>query len=352
MATAEELLAAEGCSDILTVDLNSRSIIIPSTVTIIGVESDDNVRLLHFQLPRHYCEADLSEFSINVNYENAQGGGDVYEVKNVIVDNDLIEFDWLVGRHAVTYKGNVKFSVCLKDTTDGVVNREFNTTFATLHVLPGLETGEAVIQEHADILEQWRNDLFGTGDTVEQNIKTAGDEVLANIETAVNAYVSEHTEELRGPKGEKGDTGDAFTYDMFTTEQLEALTGPTGPKGEKGDTGDTGPKGEQGIQGPKGEKGDTGPKGEQGNPGTSIISIDRTSGTGAAGTFDTYTITTNDGIKHTFQVYNGADGRGAGDMLRTIYDPQNKNADIFAYVDDRIGEISMILDTINGEGTT
>ena len=30
------------------------------------------------------------------------------------------------------------------------------------------------------------------------------------------------------------------------------------------------------------------------------------------------------------------DGLGSGDMLRSIYDPQNKNTDIFAYVDSAI----------------
>ena len=119
--------------------------------------------------------------------------------------------------------------------------------------------------------------------------------------------------DLKGEKGDKGDTGDAFTYDMFTTEQLAAL------KGEKGDT------------------------------GTHIVTIERTSGTGAPGTTDTYTITTNDGLTHTFSVYNGADGLGTGDMLTTVYDPQNRNTDIFAYVDDNLGDIASILDSINGE---
>ena len=38
-----------------------------------------------------------------------------------------------------------------------------------------------------------------------------------------------------------------------------------------------------------------------------------------------------------------------GDMTRSVYDPQGRNQDIFAYVDDLVGEIGTILDTINGE---
>lgn len=46
-----------------------------------------------------------------------------------------------------------------------------------------------------------------------------------------------------------------------------------------------------------------------GEDGRGIVSIKRTSGTGAAGTTDTYTITYSDTTTSTFSVYNGADGK-------------------------------------------
>ena len=81
-----------------------------------------------------------------------------------------------------------------------------------------------------------------------------------------------------------------------------------GPKGETGAAGPQGEKGDTGAQGPQGETGPQGPKGDTGAAGRGIKSIARTSGTGAAGTKDTYTITFTDNTKTTFQVYNGADG--------------------------------------------
>lgn len=101
-------------------------------------------------------------------------------------------------------------------------------------------------------------------------------------------------------------------------------------RGSVGATGATGPQGNQGVQG---EQGEAGEKGETGETGNGIASIERTSGTGAAGTTDTYTITMTDGSTTTFQVYNGADGQGAGDMTKAVYDPQGKARDIFSYVD-------------------
>jgi len=54
-----------------------------------------------------------------------------------------------------------------------------------------------------------------------------------------------------------------------------------------------------------------GSNGTNGNNGKGITSITRTSGTGAAGTTDTYTITFTDSSTTTFQVVNGANGTGA-----------------------------------------
>ena len=54
----------------------------------------------------------------------------------------------------------------------------------------------------------------------------------------------------------------------------------------------------------------------KGQPGTSVSRIQRTSGTGAPGTTDTYTMyDSNDDAIGTFTVYNGANGAGAGDMM-------------------------------------
>ena len=113
---------------------------------------------------------------------------------------------------------------------------------------------------------------------------------------------------------------------------------PQGPKGEQG------VQGEQGIQGPQGvsvtgatvnESGDLvitlsagdpinagsviGPQGIQGDvgpTGASVDRIERTSGTGAPGTTDTYTVyLTNGQTGGTFQVYNGSNGTGSGDFM-------------------------------------
>lgn len=179
----------------------------------------------------------------------------------------------------------------------------------------------------------------------------------------------------------KGDRGDPFTYDDFTEEQLEGLRGPTGVSPKISVTDIEGGKritivdanstsvfdlmdGEDGYTPQKnvdyfdGEDGYTPVKGkdyfdgEDGQDGATVVSLKRTSGTGAAGTTDTYTITMSDGSAFDFTVYNGADGQGSGDMLKSIYDPNNKNTDVFAYVDEAVKGVKITTDAEPKEGST
>lgn len=157
MTTAMDLLS--NCDDVLTVDLESRQIVIPDTVKNLGVESDDSVRVLHFQVPRQYCKVDLSTFAIRVNFKNTSGAGGSYDTSNLVVEDDLIKFDWIVERPVTARRGDVVFNVCLREIVDDVVEREFNTAIATLPVLEGLETGADLVNEHVDVFEQLMEEL-------------------------------------------------------------------------------------------------------------------------------------------------------------------------------------------------
>lgn len=209
MATADELLVSGSSADkTLVIDNDLRMIKIPSSVKNLGVENDDDVLRLDFRMPRYLGETDLSTFEIRINYLNANGEGDVYTVSDMQIVGDNLTFSWLVGPTATAYKGNTTFNVCMKIVdSEGYIQKEYNTTIATLPVLEGLETEEGLVEYYSDILEQWKRELFGIGDTEEtsmravsaeeqENIAQKGIEVLATIpedyqttyEMANNAY--------------------------------------------------------------------------------------------------------------------------------------------------------------------
>lgn len=168
MATAAELLAATTPGDnTLIIDNYLRTIEIPSTITCLGVENDDDVLRLNFRMPRRIGDIDLSIFTVRINYLNAKGEDDVYLVEDLTTDDDHLTFSWLVGPTATRYKGNTKFNVCMRIVDgDGYIQKEYNTTIATLPVLEGLECEESVVENYTDIIEQWRRQIFGAGDSV------------------------------------------------------------------------------------------------------------------------------------------------------------------------------------------
>lgn len=86
---------------------------------------------------------------------------------------------------------------------------------------------------------------------------------------------------------------------------------PHGEQGPKGETGATGP------QGPQGETGPQGIQGERGETGNGILSVEKTA---TVDNVDTYTITFTNGTTYSYQVTNGEDGQGSGDMLKLRYD--------------------------------
>lgn len=198
MATADELLSTIDTDKTLIIDKDLRTIIIPSSVKNLGVESDDDVLRLKFSMPRMYGDVDLSGFSIYINYMNAKNTGDVYVVDDKTIADDTITFSWLVGRVALAYKGNVRFIVCMKKHDDNSnVIQEYNTTIASLPVLEGLETGETVIQQNPDIIEMLLTlsaPLVGTTQTITPSqvlaaIKEGRDIALQYTDSYYGAFV-------------------------------------------------------------------------------------------------------------------------------------------------------------------
>lgn len=166
---------------------------------------------------------------------------------------------------------------------------------------------------------------------------------------------------LKGPQGPAGKTGKA---------------GPEGPQGPEGPPGPAGPQGKTGAEGRQGPAGETGPAGPQGPAGRDFRirayydtqeELERahpapeageTYGVGAEAPFD---ICVWDGERREWvnnghlqgpegppgprgpagpqgpEGPQGPAGAGSGDMKASVYDPQGRRRDVFAYVDEAIG---------------
>ncbi len=317
-------------------DTDKHFIIDPATRTIINnsgklvlIQYDHNSERFTFECPRYVDDHDMSLCNrVEIHYINTATGNarrtGIYEIDDLQVspdDNNVVTCSWLISQNATQYVGKLNFVIrfaCIAE--DGMVEYAWNAgIYSEIAIVKSIYNSDEFVEDYVDVLEMWKRDLYSEGlniTSIEQTVESTDNEGI-NVVTITMTDGSVRT--FRIKNGSKGTPGIPVTHEWNGT--ILKVTSASGTSSAN----------------LKGEK------------GTSIASIKRTDGTGAAGTIDTYTITLDDGTTNTFQVYNGADGKGSGDMAKNVYDPQNKKTDIFAYVDDVLGSVNDLLDRINGE---
>ena len=163
------------------------------------------------------------------------------------------------------------------------------------------------------------------------------------------------------PQGSKGDTGatgatgptNVLTIGSVTSGKVASATitgeAPNQVLNLVLEKGEQGEQGKQGIQGEQGKQGLQGEIGPQGNPGADAPTI-----TGITIRQSDYhlIVTLSDGTSYDAGYCRGASGAGTGDMLASVYDPNNKHQDIFAYVDNAIKDVKVTTDATPTQGST
>lgn len=263
-----------------------RFITVPDSLKRVAIQYDHDIETVTFDCPRYWDGHDLSQMRIYVNYMRADAVLGSHLCSNVVTDaayDSIMHFDWTISGHVTYVSGTITFLICVKNVdADGNEENIWHTEInSDMYVSMGMKCHDTILRRYPDIITQ----LLYRMDQSEAIVVEAR-EAKEDIE---NMSVTAETL----PEGQ-----DATVEKTIQNGVVNLHFGL--PKG--------------GL-------------------GSSIESITLTSGNHAPGTLDTYTITLDDGTTTTFQVYNGADGEGSGDMLASVYDPQGKHQDIFAYID-------------------
>lgn len=231
--TKSAVVAETQTEDICVIDSDLRIIDIPEQFKVLGVESDKDVKVMQFRIPKTYKGTDLSAFTISVNYQNARGTKDRYVVTDKKVSGDQIEFSWTVGKTATVYRGDTRFIVCMRLIgSDGVIKKEFNTTLATMTVLEGLEVDNPVIeQEEKDIIAQLLQIVDDKSKEAVQAVTEEGTKQIKAVQDAAKEAVKNEAEEaVRETVQESIDTITAETEKQKElivaegTKQIERVT--------------------------------------------------------------------------------------------------------------------------------
>lgn len=282
------------------IDMDKHFVIDPATRIITNatpekktiMQYDHNSERYTFELPRYIDGHDMFLCNVvQVHYidispdKRTQKVG-VYEVEDLQLassdegTDDIVLCSWLISQNATQIYGILNFLVRYTCTTDGTLDYAWNTgIFSGITVSNGIYNGPAIAEEYADILEQWRQQLFsgsGSGGSVtvdsvlsttstnpvQNKVVTAELQKKGTVKTvngtapdaAGNVAISVGSgTDAREIELQKNDTAIQWRYtgeEAWTNlVPLADITGPAGAAGAPGKDGQDGSNGTDGQDG-------------------------------------------------------------------------------------------------------
>lgn len=162
------------------IDAATKNIAIADTNKPVLVQYDNYSEVITFEIDRYVEGHDLSLSSkVEVHYNNIDLTGrrtsrGLYITEDFKADPDnpaKVLVRWFVSEEATKYEGTLNFVVSFSCLDDGVFNvYRWNSHIGTLTVSAGINNTEYLEQNYADVLEMWKQDLFGIEDAAEANI--------------------------------------------------------------------------------------------------------------------------------------------------------------------------------------
>lgn len=184
------------------IDVATRVVTIPEGNIPLLTQYDHNSEYITFECGRYVEGHDFASCTkVRVHYNNISYSGGktskgLYEAIDLqIAPGDLTKviFTWPVSRNATIYAGTLAFVVEFSCLDDADIVYSWHTRInKELIVDDGINNTEVVERMYADVLEMWKQSLFGIGDTEEASMKSVaqaqqdaidlkGSQVLASI---------------------------------------------------------------------------------------------------------------------------------------------------------------------------
>ena len=154
------------------------------------IQYDHNSERITFELPRYIDSHDMTLCNqVQVHYinigENGERTAGIYEVTDLDVSpdsDDVVICSWLISRNATSLVGSLSFIVRFSCVTDSMVDYSWNTAiYNNIAISNGINNSEIIIEEYADILAQWSQELEQLGVTVANKADKDADAVPGNL---------------------------------------------------------------------------------------------------------------------------------------------------------------------------
>ena len=143
----------------IKINVDTRYWQIPKEEAFLGVESDDKVKILQFELSKNefYDGLNFTDCNCFINYKNEDNDTIPYGITDMEVHEDgTVTFTWKVSRGATIFKGNTFAVLCVKKVRDdGTITNEWNSRIGSFTVAKGLEPSSSIVEvPEIDIISQ------------------------------------------------------------------------------------------------------------------------------------------------------------------------------------------------------
>lgn len=166
METNPDAFADGPVDDVLNIDAESKTIDLPLSESLFGVEGEKDVERKYFRCPKIVGDnIDLSTHQIYVHYATATtktGGFDTnkmtgaYHCDDVEIDEtgSYITFSWVLSDNALSQPGFVGFAVFAKYSEGEELKTKWKTQPAIGTVAMTVPDGEVIVEKYPDVINQ------------------------------------------------------------------------------------------------------------------------------------------------------------------------------------------------------
>lgn len=171
-----------------------------TTGKVILMQNDHNSERFTFEMQRTNDGHDMSLCNkvevhyINIDAKTKEQTSGVYPVDDLQTSeasDDVIICSWLISQNATKYAGTLSFVVRFACVTDGIIDYQwFTDIHKGISVCESISNGEAVLEEHADILAQWEERVAALANAVAPLVvKDVGNNTASHSSLEIQAYV-------------------------------------------------------------------------------------------------------------------------------------------------------------------
>ena len=150
----------------ITIDMDNRTITVPTELQNIGVVNDNNAETVYMRIPSTTFDGiSLIDKTAFIEYINAGNEYNTYEVTDVNVEDNTIKLGWTIDNNVTRYSGAVAFQLTFELST----TYKWSTVPTTFNIRAGLNMNlETLINNLSDKFDSDNNSVKELQTTIER----------------------------------------------------------------------------------------------------------------------------------------------------------------------------------------